>query len=404
MVSITDKAEFLNFWNREAVEFNTLHSHQIMFDEKTIFETFLYYKNHLQDFQTHNKATDFITSINGILTPIPNRDMLAISNDVDMDNYITRLEHMNQNNDWCIAYFGLHTINAQIWDIARNFAHIIYNNTDKKPTGRVDVDCFLGNYASTHSGVHVDYAHNFAFTLRNGKSMYTWSPNQKTVKGLKYPHYEQYKDSATIIQNRSDNICYFPYDYYHVAESKGATSLVVNIAFWEDNDDVDTIFEQVGKSLFVGSDGLNHIKFNNFPNHNFNSGLVSLSDDNLEIIHHISNRLNDFNIKLKIITYQLIKTTSLGLFVPRPIQKQKMDCLFLIKANNAVLQWIRLDDMLIISSNGHCSCISYHQDIDILLNYILNNEVIDIERCGQENIFAVINKLYLWGCLVCATR
>lgn len=46
MVSITDKAEFLNFWNREAVEFNTLHSHQIMFDEKTIFETFLYYKNH----------------------------------------------------------------------------------------------------------------------------------------------------------------------------------------------------------------------------------------------------------------------------------------------------------------------------------------------------------------------
>lgn len=67
MVSITDKAEFLNFWNREAVEFNTLHSHQIMFDEKTIFETFLYYKNHLQDFQTHNKATDFITSINGIL-------------------------------------------------------------------------------------------------------------------------------------------------------------------------------------------------------------------------------------------------------------------------------------------------------------------------------------------------
>lgn len=331
--------------------------------------------------------------------------MLAISNDVDMDNYITRLEHMNQNNDWCIAYFGLHTINAQIWDIARNFAHIIYNNTDKKLTGRVDVDCFLGNYASTHSGVHVDYAHNFALTLRNGKSMYnTWSPNQKTVKGLKHPHYEQYKDSATIIQNRSDNICYFPYDYYHVAESKGATSLVVNIAFWEDNDDVDTIFEQVGKSLFVGSDGLNHIKFNNFPNHNFNSGLVSLSDDNLEIIHHIRSRLNEFNIKIKIITYQLIKTTSLVLFVPRPIQKQKMDYLFLIKDNNAVLQWIRLDDMLIISSNGHCSCISYHQDIDILLNYILNNEVIDIERCGQENIFAVINKLYLWECLVCTIR
>ena len=41
MVSITDKAEFFEFfWNREAVEFNTLHSHQIMFDEKTIFETF----------------------------------------------------------------------------------------------------------------------------------------------------------------------------------------------------------------------------------------------------------------------------------------------------------------------------------------------------------------------------
>ena len=91
----------------------------------------MYYKITYKTFKHTIKPTDFITSINGILTPIPNRDMLAISNDVDMDNYITRLEHMNQNNDWCIAYFGLHTINAQIWDIARNFAHIIYNNTDK---------------------------------------------------------------------------------------------------------------------------------------------------------------------------------------------------------------------------------------------------------------------------------
>lgn len=404
MLSITNKADFLNFWNTEATEFNTLHSHQIIFDEKTIFETFLCYQNHLQDFQKHNKATDFITSINGVLTPTPNRDMLAISNDVDMDHYIARLEHINQNNDWCIAYFGLHTINAKIWDTARNFAHIIYSNTDKKPTGRVDVDCFLGNYASTHSGVHVDYAHNFAFTLRNGKSMYTWSPNKKEVKGLKYPNYEQYKDNAKIIYNLTDNICYFPYDYYHVAESKKSTSLVVNIAFWEENDDVNTILEQVGKGLFVGSDGLDYIKLSNFSDDCFNSGLMELSSNNLDIFSYILNKFNQFNVRLKIIVYQLIKSTSLGLLVPRPIQEKNINHNLLKKDTNAVLQWITLDDVLMIASNGHCSCIFYFQDIELFLNDIVNHRVIDTKKYEQHNICAVINKLYQWGCLVCTTH
>ena len=404
MKSITNKADFLNFWNKEAAEFDTLHSHQIFFDDNMIFKTFLCYKNQLKNFQKHNKATDFITSVNGSLTLTPDHSMLAISDDIDMNGYIARLENLHQNNDWCIAYFGLHTIDAQIWDMARNFARIIYKNTNKKPTGRVDVDCFLGNYTSTHSGIHVDYAHNFAFTLRNGKSMYTWSPDKKELKGLKYPNYEQYKDSAKVICNRTDNICYFPYNYYHVAESSNATSLVVNIAFWEENDDVDTIFEQINNSLFVGADNLSHIKLSNFSNNHFNSGMVSLTDDNIDIFHYIHNRFNEFNIKLKIIAYQLIKTTSLGLLVPRPIQKQKIDGDFLIRDDNSILQWIVLDDMLIISSNGHCSSIAYCQDIELLLNRILTNKILNIQDFQQDKSLVVIHKLYQWGRLVCATR
>lgn len=318
------------------------------FDDNMIFKTFLCYKNQLKNFQKHNKATDFITSVNGSLTLTPDHSMLAISDDIDMNGYIARLENLHQNNDWCIAYF--------------------------------------------------------AFTLRNGKSMYTWSPDKKELKGLKYPNYEQYKDSAKVICNRTDNICYFPYNYYHVAESSNATSLVVNIAFWEENDDVDTIFEQINNSLFAGADNLSHIKLSNFSNNHFNSGMVSLTDDNVDIFHYIHNRFNEFNIKLKIIAYQLIKTTSLGLLVPRPIQKQKIDGDFLIRDDNSILQWIVLDDMLIISSNGHCSSIAYCQDIELLLNRILTNKILNIQDFQQDKSLVVIHKLYQWGCLVCATR
>lgn len=74
------------------------------------------------------------------------------------------------------------------------------------------------------------------------------------------------------------------------------------------------------------------------------------------------------------------------------------------KDTNAVLQWITLDDVLIIASNGHCSCISYCQDIELFLNDIVNHRVIDTKKYEQHNICAVINKLYQWGCLVCATH
>lgn len=201
MKSITNKADFLNFWNKEATEFDTLHSHQIFFDENMIFKTFLCYKNQLKNFQKHNKATDFITSVNGSLTL-----------------------------------------------------------------------------------------------------------------------------------------------------------------------------------------------------------MVSLTDDNIDIFHYIHNRFNEFNIKLKIIAYQLIKTTSLGLLVPRPIQKQKIDGDFLIRDDNSILQWIVLDDMLIISSNGHCSSIAYCQDIELLLNRILTNKIVNIKDFQQDKSLVVIHKLYQWGCLVCTTH
>lgn len=400
MIDITNKDEFLKYWNSKSAEFTTLEKRQIYFLEDDIFDTFLLYKNSHHEFKKYNKAADFITSINGSLTPIPDVNMLAINDDMNMVGYIERLEKLF-NGDWCIAYFGLHTVNAKIWDTARDFANLVYDNTEKKPTGRVDVDCFLGNYASTHTGIHIDYAHNFAFSLRNGKKMYTWKPDLHEVNKLKYPDYEPYKEKANIIVNSTDRICYFPYDHYHVAESKNATSLVVNIAFWEENDDVNSIFEQIKNNLYSGVDGLNYIKKLNFPNDNFMSGSVDLEHEYFDIYNYVAERLSNFQLKLRIIVYKLIKTTSMGLLVPRPIEKEGINSSFVIKDSKAILQWTVLDDMLIISSNGHCSCMKCHKDVECLLKKIVENDRIDISLYKQSDRIELINKLYAWGCLIC---
>lgn len=399
MISINNKELFLNIWKKQATELSLLEKENIIFREQDIFETFLQYKENPQEFQKYNKDADFITAVNGELTPTPMANLLASDDDESMNGYISRLDKYNQGKEWCIAYFGLHTINEKIWDTARDFAQIVYRNTDKKPTGRVDVDCFLGNYTSTHTGIHVDYAHNFAFTLRNGKKMYTWSPNFTEVKGLRYPNYDNYKKNSKILSNEIDRICYFPYDYFHVAESQNVTSLVVNIAFWEENEDVNTILTQISNGLYSDISSLDYIKYTNISDNDFKSGQIDLNDSYKDINKFIIDKLSPFNINLKILAYQLIKMTSSNLFVPRPINRDYTLPEYLIKSPNAILQWARLDNIILISANGHCSYITYENNIESFLSDIVNNNTVKVQ--AYKNFYNIITKLYSWGCLLC---
>ncbi len=63
--------------------------------------------------------------------------------------------------------YGLYAATPALWDAAKQFADQLAHSLGFRPGGRVDIDCFIGRYSSTHVGVHVDHAHNFGFTLQD---------------------------------------------------------------------------------------------------------------------------------------------------------------------------------------------------------------------------------------------
>lgn len=361
-------------------------------DEKEIFNALFAYKNNINEIISKNFAADFITAIDRKISPKPQSDMLVSDKDKDLDHYIQRLNSDLAEKEWCIAYFGLHTVNAVIWDKLKEFADRLGESLGYRPAGRVDIDLFIGKYKATHTGIHYDNAHNFAITLRGHKKMYTWEYNNSHLIGLKYPDYEMYKKDSIVINNKPDRICYFPHDALHVAESDDNISVVFNIAFWENSEKPKNILSFLQ----------NNIIFN--PQQRVlctKSGRVYFNDQ--ELISQIKNRLIEEKELHKFINqYDLMQNTCSHLNLSRPISTENIS--FNMKESislreNSILQWIIDEESneIIISSNGHAATLAYDKKIIFLLemlSYRYNVKLSDYSK--YMPIFELLKK---WGAL-----
>ncbi|MDB6374013.1 MULTISPECIES: hypothetical protein [Photorhabdus] len=378
-------------WNKKPAELNLTN---IKFSENEIFDSLIKYKTSLEELKSRNSVSEFITAIDGKLTEKPVSDFLIEKDEINFDQYIKRLDNSYINQEWCIAYFGLHASTPVIWDKAKSFADLLYSSLFYRPRGRVDIDCFLGRYSSTHTGIHIDYAHNFAFTLRNGKTMYTWEPENKQLMYIRYPHYEQYKSSSYILNNSSDRVCYFPHDYLHVAESKNNISLVINIAFWEFDENKKNIKSFINNQIDKTID-------TSIYEHNEYQGNVCVSPE-LHQYHTKGKKIfEEGTLEKYLITTQLIRDTSSSLCVPRPPVQFDKKIRTVFFNGNSLLQWYIMSSKLniLVSSNGHCILIDYHKDTIKLLYYILEGKRINLNKLNEFHQLLVI-KLYEWGCVI----
>ncbi|KGQ65974.1 hypothetical protein IO49_06790 [Gallibacterium anatis] len=354
--------------------------------EDEIISSLLFYKEDLTKYQKINKSMDFITAIDNKLVISKNPSMLITKNE-SLDDYIFRLEN-SFTNSWCIAYFGLHTISSSIWDKIRDFSKKLNNNLINRPLGRIDIDCFIGRYNSTHTGIHVDHAHNFSFTMRDGKKMYTWDPLHKNINHIKYPEYNKYKNDSIILHNNKDRVCYFPHNYFHVAESPNKTSVVINIALWDKDDKKDNIYTYINQQLSCFVEEKNDI--------NFYSGAVNLDKNFNKIILKI-NELKIEKILIQSIINQLIRDTSFYIGVPRPRKKFQKKEIFSIE-KNSILQWHPLSDSIIFSSNGYCAKIKKSKEIKNLLEDLISEDRITYNNKSEQEKDIII-KLFEWGYL-----
>lgn len=154
---------------------------------------------------------------------------LAIEAD-SLQSFTSNLDCKYEEHEWNLMAYGLHAFSAPIWQLGARLRDEIDKSAPRPPTGRTDIDAFIGRYSSTFAGIHTDFAHNFAFTLANGKTMHVMKPENFLTRHWSDAAY--FADSERLYYTE-DSLCYFPHDYFHCATTADAAAINVNIAIWE---------------------------------------------------------------------------------------------------------------------------------------------------------------------------
>jgi hypothetical protein len=317
-----------------------------------------------------NILAEFVTAIDNVKTPDAVTSMAMSGSDASLDEYISRVDTAYKSGEWSIAYFGLHGAIPQIWDETKAFLDTLHSALGYRPAGRVDVDCFVGRYSSTPSGIHVDGGHNFALTYRDGKTMYTWPSSRSDLLWLKSPEYDKFKLDSLPLTNSPRYLCYFPFDYLHVAETKSRPSVNLNVSIWEkstaERQNVDFLLSrlELGDRLRMP-----------IPR----SGKLDLDPRDHRNLVTLHDLLASDSLERQMALADLLMRTTANMMVPRPLVPNppalKSDNATFYRRNHATLQWYatRSRRQLLIAGNGHCVACEYDPGV-----------VAFLEDCSKE--------------------
>ncbi|MHA7304270.1 hypothetical protein ACX80E_03345 [Arthrobacter sp. TMN-49] len=395
MIDIFSPKFATSVWARQSAELTA----DIPFTEAQVRVALLAYTQRPEELKALNRHSEAVSAINGMRTPQARPEFLVQEHDTSLSDYAARVDALVGSDEWSVAYFGLFAASTTMWDTAKGFADGLALTLGHRPGGRVDIDCFVGRYSSTHTGVHVDYAHNFAFTLRDGKTMFTWPGDRSDLQGLKSPDYDEHKASGTALANNSDRVAYFPQEYMHVAESKDDVSINVNVAFWDAGNDSKTNADYLRSFLRTPSRTRHDVR---------SSGAVALGADDDFLLSTTRSLLDDGTLRRRMAIAQLISDTSSRLGVGRPLIDVAEVEERVTLTGISTLQWIPMHglDEVLVAANGHVAAFPYSRDVDDFLTRLADGETIDIARLqgrskaeSDNELLRVIMSLARWGAL-----
>lgn len=396
MVALLSPQFVKEAWGRQATELVTSH---VPFNGKDVLDALKVYQTRANDIRSLNPQAEAITAFNGRRTTGPRPDFLALPSDDTLEDYVSRIARLAGDDEWTVMYYGLHAASPVIWDVAKAFSDQLALSIGYRPGGRVDVDCFIGRYSSTYIGIHSDHAHNFGFTLRNGKTMFTWPGNRSDLDGVRFPDYEPFKSESIPLENKTNRVTYFPEDWLHVAETESDVSINVNIAFWEFSNDSRRNENYVRGLLHAPNRQRHDVR---------SSGLASLNPDDELLLSSLQALLDGASLKKRMMISQLISDTSSRLNVGRPIvEVEEMDDVITLNAIST-LQWIPLLQAgeVLVSANGHCGSFRYSHALYEFLNRLCAGQQLNIselsngnDRLLNDDLLSVAASLARWGAL-----
>lgn len=311
--------------------------------------------------------------------------------DADMDTYIQRIETKMAGRFWNTAYFGLPAVNAEFWDFAKAFADLVAQALGHRPGGRVDIDCFVGRYEWTHTGAHVDYADNFAFTVRPGKVMLTWPSSVSGVGGAKWPEYNTFRDQSTPLKNLPDRIAYFPYDTYHVAESPEEVSLNMNLAFWDDCRDTGKVVDRVRHALNSKGPKRAPIGIN---------GATTLAVEDADNLNTLRRLVSQGDVERWMAESALRRESSSRLGVPRPVSGPVGLAAEVSLLPTAGLQWYVSEsrEWMMLGGNGHVAQMPFDRQLLDDLASLVDGGTVEVGSLASDaKLGRVLQSLAKWG-------
>ena len=121
----------------------------------------------------------------------------------------------------------------ELWFQFREFVHDLNIITGELPSGRWDIDTFLGTYKTTPLGIHRDNASVFAFGVMGNRTYYTWpadyfKPGDKALSTLDIPSIQEHLDQATRLDLAAGDMVYWPSSNWHFVTSDGNPSAIIS--------------------------------------------------------------------------------------------------------------------------------------------------------------------------------
>jgi ribosomal protein L16 Arg81 hydroxylase len=94
--------------------------------------------------------------------------------DLSLEGFFTRIRQQIGDLPVGLNIHQLEKAQPEIWFQFREFVHELNKITGELPSGRWDIDTFLGTYKTTPLGIHRDNASVFVIGVMGRRTYYTW--------------------------------------------------------------------------------------------------------------------------------------------------------------------------------------------------------------------------------------
>jgi 50S ribosomal protein L16 3-hydroxylase len=309
------------------------------------------------------------------------REYMARSQDGSLAGYISRLAS-HDIYSYFLQLADYHIYNIEVWNRIREFTINLYNRVGM-PGQKAWCDIVIGRYDCTPFGVHLDGASNFAFGIEGIKTIYLWEPEfyQREMAHRDPYDYRRYLSKAIALDITPGKMIYWPSQYWHVAESNGELSVVLNLAFYIKGSAVAPLLDNLSAEL-----GARLGEKENAARYDFNaSRLLEMAQEEpypLSLAADTLKRTTEGNwAEHALSTIWLQKLTGLcyrRAILPKPYAPLNDEVRVRVDSRYPVLYRKLSDNILICSANGHCLKTTGHPNVIEMLRHLNSGRVVRV--------------------------